>query len=67
LTASLWESGEDPFELAVERTDEAALSLAVERDDELDSEPVQPLWHSAFMDRLRGTTLEDDLKDTRLL
>ena len=54
MTASLWESVEDPFEFAVERTDEDALSLAVERDDELDSEPVQPLWHSALMDRLRG-------------
>ena len=38
MTASLWESLEDPFEFAVERTDGDALSLAVEGDDELDSD-----------------------------
>ncbi len=54
LAASLWESIEDPFELDVERNDEDALSLALQRDQDLESGAVQPLSHSDLMARLRG-------------
>lgn len=53
LAASLWESLEDPFELAVEQSDADAISLALERDQELESGAVQPLSHSDLMSRLR--------------
>ena len=54
LAASLWESIGDPSDLAVERSDEEAIALAFERDEELESGAVQPLSHSELMARLRG-------------
>ena len=53
LAASLWESIEDPFELNVCSDDEAALKLAEERDQEIDSGRVQVLSHQDLMQRLR--------------
>ena len=53
LAASLWESIGDPFELTPEPSDEAAISLALERDAELESGAVKPLSHSDLMSRLR--------------
>jgi putative addiction module component (TIGR02574 family) len=53
LAESLWESIEDPYELAVARTDEEALALALERDDEIESGAVTALSHSEMMQRLR--------------
>ena len=53
LAASLWESIEDPFELPVDDDDEAALNLAVERDQEINSGRVQALSHQDLMQRLR--------------
>lgn len=53
LAASLWESIEDPFELAVARDDEDAIELAMERDAELESGTVKPMSHKELMQRLR--------------
>ena len=53
LAASLWESIEDPFEMAVERTDEEAIALAIERDAEIESGAVKPVHHEELMRRLR--------------
>lgn len=53
LAASLWESIEDPYELAVGREDDEALALAEERDRELESGAVAALSHVELMGRLR--------------
>jgi putative addiction module component (TIGR02574 family) len=53
LAASLWESIEDPFEFAVDLDDEAALKLAEERDQEIESGQVTPISHEQLMQRLR--------------
>jgi hypothetical protein len=53
LAASLWERVEDSYDLAVERTDEEAIALAVERDAEIESGAVKPLSHDGLMRRLR--------------
>ncbi len=53
LAASLWESIEDPFELAIELSDEEAISLAIKRDSEIESGDVESLSHSDLMRRLR--------------
>lgn len=53
LAASLWESVEDPYALAAERSDEDALALALARDAELESGAVAPISHGDLMTRLR--------------
>ena len=53
LAASLWESIEDPYDLAVVRGDEEAVALAEERDAKIESGEVVALSHSELMDRLR--------------
>jgi hypothetical protein len=53
LAASLWESLEDPFELATELDDQEAIGLAEERDLELDRGTVSALSHEELMRRLR--------------
>ncbi len=53
LAASLWESIEDPFKLAIELSDEDAISLAIERDGERESGAIEPLSHADLMKRLR--------------
>jgi len=54
LAASLWESLEDPYALAVDLDDDEALALAERRDQEIESGAVTPLSHRALMTRLRG-------------
>jgi len=54
LAASLWESIDDPFDLAVERSDAEALALAGKRDQEIEAGEVAPLSHGELMRRLRG-------------
>ncbi len=54
LAASLWESIGDPRVLAVDRSDEDAITLALARDAELESGAVSPLSHAELMARLRG-------------
>jgi len=53
LAASLWESIEDPFELAVDFDDDAALHLAEERDQEIETGKVTTVSHQDLMTRLR--------------
>jgi len=53
LAASLWESIEDPFELAVDLDDEAAISLAEKRDREVEGGTVAAVAHEELMRRLR--------------
>jgi hypothetical protein len=53
LAASLWESVEDPYALAADRSDEDALALAMAWDPELESGAVAPISHSDLMTRLR--------------
>ena len=53
LAASLWESIEDPFELAVATDDEDAIDRAMERDAELESGTVKSMSHEELMQRLR--------------
>jgi putative addiction module component (TIGR02574 family) len=54
LAASLWDSIEDPYALAADRTDEDAIALALSRDTELESGQVDAISHSDLMQRLRG-------------
>ena len=55
LAATLWESIEDPYSLAADRDDEAAIELALTRDAEIESGAVAPLSLSLsdLMTRLR--------------
>ncbi len=53
LAASLWESIDDPYDLAVSYDDDEAISLAMKRDDEIESGKVKALSHSELMNRLR--------------
>jgi len=54
LAESLWESLADPFLSPAEMDDEAALKLALKRDQALEAGEVQPLTHDELMARLRG-------------
>ncbi len=53
LAASLWESIEDPYELAAGLDDDEATALAEARDRELESGAVAALSHDELMGRLR--------------
>lgn len=53
LAASLWESIEDPYDLAVSFEDKEAISLAMKRDEEVESGKVNALSHTELMNRLR--------------
>lgn len=53
LAASLWASIEDPYDLAVSFDDDEAISLAMKRDEEIESGKVEALSHSELMNRLR--------------
>ena len=54
LVASLWERIEDPYQLAADRGDDDAITLALARDAELESGSVQPISHEELMKRLRA-------------
>jgi hypothetical protein len=53
LAASLWESIEDPYLLAPDRSEEETIALALVRDEELETGKVSPLHHVELMRRLR--------------
>jgi hypothetical protein len=53
LAASLWESVEDPYFVAADRSDEDALALALARNAEMESGSVAPISHSQLMAPLR--------------
>jgi len=54
LAASLWESIEDPYVLAADRSDDDVIALALAREAELESGAAKPLSHGELMTRLRG-------------
>lgn len=53
LAASLWESIEDPYDLASGLDDEEALATAIRRDLEIESGEIKPIGHSDLMRRVR--------------
>ena len=53
LAASLWESIVDPYDLTVSFEDDEAISLALKRDEEIESRKVEALSHTELMKRLR--------------
>ncbi|MFN5579337.1 MAG: addiction module protein [Akkermansiaceae bacterium] len=53
LAATLWESIQDPYQLAVDLEDDEAVSLAVLRDREIESGEVAAVSHEEFMKRVR--------------
>jgi len=53
LAESLWESLGDPFQAQEEMDETEALSLAIERDRQLETGEVQPMSHDELMARLR--------------
>ena len=53
LAATLWESIEDPYELSFNIGDQAALNLAEERDQEIQSGKISAVSHEELMLRLR--------------
>ena len=53
LAESLWESMEDPFEGAAVSDDAAAVSLAVERERQIETGVVKAIAHDEMMTRLR--------------
>ncbi len=53
LAATLWESIQDPYQLAVDIEDDEAISLAVLRDREIEYGEVSALSHDEFMKRVR--------------
>ena len=52
LAESLWESLGDPFQAPLDETD--AITLAAQRDREIESGAVKPLKHEDLMRRLLG-------------
>lgn len=54
LASSLWESIEDPFLIAFEQNDAEALTLAMQRDEELETGAVTPISHTEMMAFLRS-------------
>ncbi len=53
LAETIWASLEDPFVLAAEMSDEQAVKLAIQRNDEIESGTETPITHKELMDRLR--------------
>jgi hypothetical protein len=53
LAESLWESLTDPFKIPAEIDDAEALTLAKERDRQVEAGEVPPLSHAELMARLR--------------
>jgi hypothetical protein len=50
---SLWERLEQPFRTPCDMDNKSALSLALERDRQMQSGEIQPLSHEDLMARLR--------------
>jgi hypothetical protein len=52
LAASLWESLEDPYQAPGNFTDADAITLAVERDRQIDAGEIKPISHEELMRRI---------------
>ncbi|NTW54827.1 MAG: addiction module protein [Chlorobaculum sp.] len=50
LAETIWESLEDPYLVSSDVTDEESISLAIKRDEELETGTVTPLSHKELMD-----------------
>ena len=53
LAETIWESLDDPYILHSEISDEEAITLAKQRDEEIESGDVISLSHKELMSRLR--------------
>jgi hypothetical protein len=53
LAETIWESLNDPYFLSSDMSDEDAIILAKQRDEEVEKGDVVPLSHKELMDRLR--------------
>ena len=53
LAEAIWESLEDPYFISKDMSEEEAIVLAKQRDEEMEREEVVPLSHKELMDRLR--------------
>ena len=53
LAESLWESLSDPYKLPDEADDSETITLAVERDRQIESGEAQSIPHEEMMSRLR--------------
>jgi hypothetical protein len=54
LAETIWESLEDPYLLSADISDEDAVALAKQRDEEIERGDAVPLSHRELMNRLRG-------------
>jgi hypothetical protein len=54
LAETIWESLEDPYLVTSDVTDEESISLAIKRDEEIETGTVTPLSHKELMKRLCG-------------
>lgn len=57
LAETIWESLEDPYLLSSDISDEDAITLAKQRDEEIERGDVSPLSHRELMNRLRERRL----------
>ncbi len=53
LAETIWESLEDPYVISPDVTDQEAVRLAKQRDDEMERGDVTALSHKELMNRLR--------------
>lgn len=53
LAETIWESLEDPYVEVSNISDEEAIRMAIQRDDEIESGKATPITHKEMMDRLR--------------
>ncbi len=53
IAETIWESLEDPYKFSTDISEEEAISLALQRDNEIEQGSVIPLSHKELFDRLR--------------
>ena len=54
LAGSLWQSLDDPFATGSQSDEADGLSIAIERDEQLDRGEAKTISHEEMMTRLRG-------------
>ncbi len=54
LAETIWESLEEPYLLSSDISDEEAIALAKQRDEDIENGHVEPLSHKELMNRLRN-------------
>lgn len=53
LAETIWESLEDPHAVSSDMSDEEAVKLAIQRNDEIENGDTSALTHKEMMERLR--------------